>query len=58
MIPNGTTKVTFPINITDDDVYEGDESFTLAIDRNLPNLVNLGTTYRATVLIKDDENCM
>ena len=53
--PNGTTRVKFPINLTDDDVYEGDESFTLAIVNNLPNLVVLGTPYRATVVVRDDE---
>ena len=55
LFPNGTTEVTFPIAIIDDDIYERDESFTLVIDRNLPSLVNLGTTYRATVFIHDDE---
>ena len=54
--PNGTTKVTFPINIIDDDVYEDDESFTLAIVDNLPDLVVRGTPYRATVVVRDDEN--
>ena len=55
LFPNGTTTVKFPINITDDDVYEGDESFTLVIDDSLPDLVVLGTPYRATVVVKDDE---
>ena len=55
LFPNGTTEVKFPINIPDDDIYEGDESFTLVIDNNLPSLVNLGTHDRATVFIRDDE---
>ena len=55
LIPNGKSTVRFPINITDDDAFEGDESFTLIIEDNLPDLVNLGTDYRATVVIKDDE---
>ena len=53
--PNGTSAVTFTININDDDYYEGDESFTLAIDDNLPDHVFLSDPYRATVTIRDDE---
>ena len=53
--PTDKTTVMFPINIADDDVYEGDESFILTIEDSLPSLVSLGTRYRATVVIKDDE---
>lgn len=56
VFPNGTTKVTFPINITNDDIYEGDESFTLQIQGGLPNLVTLGEPSIATVVIQEDED--
>ena len=56
IFPNGTTTVTFLINITDDDIYEGDESFTLQIQDSLPNLVTLGEPSIATVVIQEDEN--
>ena len=55
IFPNGTTTVTFPVNITDDDVYEEYESFDLVISNNLPNLVNLGYPNRAAIVIVDDE---
>ena len=57
IILNGTTRQTFPINITNDDVYEGDESFTLEIQDSLPNLVTLDqTSSTATVVIQEDED--
>ena len=55
IFPNGTTRVTFPVNITDDDVYEEYESFNLVINNNLPNRVNLGHPNRAAIVIVDDE---
>ena len=55
IFPNGTTRITFPVNITDDDVYEEYESFNLVIDNNLPNRVNLGYPNRAAIVIADDE---
>lgn len=58
LIHNGTTRVRFPIKITDDDIYEGDELlFTLMIDNLLPSRVNLGRINSAEVYIKDDEKC-
>ena len=56
IILNGTTRQTFPINITNDDVYEGDESFTLEIQDSLPTRVTLGETSTATVVIQEDED--
>ena len=53
---NGTTTVTFSINITNDDIYEGDESFTLQIQDSLPALVTLGEPNIATVIIQEDED--
>lgn len=55
--PKGTTKKEFVVNITDDDIYEGDEWFTLAIDSSLPNRVNLGQPDMAEIIIRDDEDC-
>ena len=54
-IRNGTTTRTISINITNDDIYEGDESFTLQIDSSLPDLVTLGQQNTATVVIQEDE---
>ena len=56
IFPNGTTTVTFFINITNDDIYEGDESFTLQIQDSLPTLVTLGEPNIATVVIQEDED--
>ena len=47
-----------PVNIaiTDDSIYEGDETFTMAIDTaNLPTGVSAGTHTTATVTIEDDD---
>ena len=43
------------MNITDDDVYEVNESFNLVIVTNLPTLVNLGHPNKAAITIVDDE---
>ena len=53
--PNGTSAVNLTINITDDDFHEGDESFYLVIDDNLPDRVFLNDPYRTTIIIRDDE---
>lgn len=55
IFPNGTTRVNFSVNITDDDVYEVNESFNLVIVTNLPTLVNLGHPNKAAITIVDDE---
>ena len=52
---NGTSAVNFTINISDDDFYEGDESFNLTIVDNLPDQVFLTEPSRTTVIIRDDE---
>ena len=47
-----------PVNIaiTDDSIYEGDETFTVAIDTaNLPTGVTAGATTTATVTIVDND---
>jgi len=51
----GTTRATFKINIIDDDIYEGPESFNIVIDPQLPDRVTLGLPSTATVTIVDDE---
>ena len=55
-IVNGTASETLAIDITDDGIYEGDESFTLEIQDNLQNLVTLGRISTATVVIEEDED--
>ena len=54
--PAGTTTVQIPFNITDDDVYEDDESFGLRINRNrLPRYAYIGHPGTVRVIIRDDE---
>ena len=54
--PAGVTHISFNINITDDDLFEGPEVFNLAITSSLlPSNVFLGSPSRATVTIVDDE---
>ena len=53
---NGKTEQLFDIPILDDTVYEGDETFTIAIDTaNLPAGVTAGATTSAPVTIEDDD---
>ena len=55
-IPAGETNPSFMIPITDDDMYEGDESFQLTIDTNsLPDGVIPGDPARAEVTIRNDD---
>ena len=50
------TLVSFSINITDDELFEGPETFNVAIlSGSLPRLVNLGEHNRAAITIVDDE---
>ena len=49
------TSVPFDIPITDDIIFEGNESFTLTIDPSLPTFVSVGTPDEATVTIVDDD---
>ena len=53
--PNGTTTVKFLVNITDDDLYEGNEEFHLGILYNLPDRVFRGNNIRSRIFIIDDE---
>ena len=51
------TSIPFDIRIIDDNTIESNESFTLRIVRNtLPDGVNRGDPFRATVTIVDDES--
>ena len=52
----GETNTTFIINITDDNVVERRERFSLTIDQSsLPNEVTLGSIAEATVSIDSDD---
>lgn len=53
--PTGTTTLKLPINITDDNVYEGDESFTLTIVKISGNEVFRIDPFEVKVIIIDDE---
>ena len=55
--PLGTTSVQVPINISDDDVFERDESFYIDIVDPRADLVVVGRLRRATVVIVNDDNC-
>ena len=50
------THASFNIRITDDDLFEGPETFNIAIvSSSLVSNVMLGDRSRATVTIADDE---
>lgn len=50
------TRVSFNINITDDELFEGPETFNVAIlSGSLPRFVDTGNHVRATITIVDDE---
>jgi len=54
--PAGVTSVTFDVPITDDNILEGSENFTLTIDQSsLPASVFHGDPGEATVNIVDDD---
>ena len=56
MFPAGMTEVAISIAITSDDVFEGNENFTLTIDSALlPSYVTIGNPGEATVTILDDD---
>ena len=48
-------RATLRINITDDDMHEGPESFGLYIDGFLPDQVSRCEPYRSVVTIIDDD---
>ena len=52
---NGTTSEILLIEITDDGIYEGDESFTLQIQDSFQDLVTLGSISTTTVVVEEDE---
>ena len=50
------TSVPFNVSINDDDIFEGNEDFTLTIDpSSLPNDVTVGSPDQATVTIVDND---
>ena len=51
----GNQQATLRINITDDDLYEGLEAFSIYIDGFLPDQVSRCEPYRSTVNILDDD---
>lgn len=52
----GMTSVTFNVTITDDDIFETDEIFQLAINQSsLPIYITAIHPYQASVVIIDDE---
>ena len=55
-VPAGVTRVSFYVPITNDDVVKVNEKFDLIIDlSSLSSNVNVGSTYKTTVLIVDDD---
>ena len=54
-ISAGVTTVPFSIDIYDDDILEGYETFYLYIHDSLPYNVHLGSTTGTTVTILDDD---
>ncbi len=55
--PNdGSTRISFDIDVVDDNVYEGDETFRVEIDASrLPNWVRTGSHPSALLTIVDNE---
>lgn len=51
----GETRVTFSVSVNDDDMFEGNENFTLAINVSLPAGIMVGDTGVTTVIIVDDD---
>ena len=54
-IKPGDTQAYFDVNINDDDIYEGTESFSIAINSFLPDHVRRCGTYSSVITILDDE---
>ena len=54
--PVGVTSVPFDVPINNDDIFEGNENFTLTIDpSSLPTDVSVGNPGSAVVTIIDDD---
>ena len=57
-IPAGQANISFDVPITDDNIYEQNEKFKLAIDRSsTPDGVRIGNPRKVTVVIGDNDNC-
>ena len=54
---SGNQRVTFIVNIFDDDIYEEDERFNLTINTPSHNRIGRCYPFRSTVTIKSDESC-
>ena len=55
-IPAGQTSISFDVLITDDDILESIEKFSLSIaPESLPNLISHGNPDVATVIIVDND---
>ena len=54
-IPAGETRVTFTVSVNNDDIFEGNENFTLSINVSLPTGIMVGEPGQATVIIVDDD---
>ena len=56
MFHAGSAHASFNVSINDDDIVEGDESFTLIIDQSsLPSNVTTGDRNHTTVTIYDND---
>jgi len=54
--PTGVTTVPFNVSINNDNIYEGDENFTVTIDSSsLPDGVTRGDPGSTTVTIVNDD---
>ena len=54
--PAGITYANVSIQITNDNIFEGNENFTLAIDSSsLPSYITISKPLQATVDIIDDD---
>ena len=54
--PAGVTLAILDVAINDDDIVEGNESFTLSIDpSSLPNSVTVGNPGNTTVIVVNDD---
>ncbi len=55
-VPAGRSRFSLAIPIIDDDLLEGDETFTVAIDTgNLPSIATAGSITTSTETIEDDD---
>ena len=52
---NGDTRMTIAINITDDNIDEGDEAFALDITNTIPDIVQVVGPITAYGIIEDND---